>query len=127
MAAWAELTPSGKLWTAHALLDTEGPAIRLPDGPSLRIARDGSVERVERNGEVAHSGDGRIQLEGYREESTCAGVLLLATFLSMMPSMAVVDGHPAMVPAPEGSLCNDFRQAEAQATPQTTLGAAAPG
>ena len=67
------------------------------------------------------------QLEGYREDATCAGVLLLATFLSMMPSMAIVDGHPAMTPAPEGSLCNDFRQAEAQTAPQTTPGAAAPG
>ncbi len=45
----------------------------------------------------------------------CAGLLLLAAFMSMMPSMAVVDGHPAMAPPPDGSLCNELRPKAAAA------------
>ena len=46
-----------------------------------------------------------MQIRGYREEARCAGLVLLATFMSMTPSMAAVDGHPARAPAPEGSRC----------------------
>jgi hypothetical protein len=52
---------------------------------------------------------GSFSIEGYREEARCAGMVLLATFMSMMPSMAVVDGHPARAPAPDGSRCDAFR------------------
>ena len=123
---WAELTAAGKLWTAHELIDTDGPAIRLPEGATLRINPGGMVERIEKDGRVDPNAYGTIQLEGYREDATCAGVLLLGTFLSMMPSMAVVDGHPAMAPAPEGSLCNELRHTKEPAAPPTSQLAPAP-
>ena len=51
---------------------------------------------------------GSMQIRGYREEARCAGLVLLATFMSMTPSMAAVDGHPARAPAPEGSRCTSY-------------------
>lgn len=123
---WAELTPAGKLWTAHEVIETDAAALRLPEGASLRIDPNGMVERIEKDGTVARDAYGTIQLEGYREEATCAGVLLLGAFLSMMPSMAVVDGHPAMAPAPEGSLCNELRHPKQPAPAPTSPVALAP-
>jgi hypothetical protein len=107
---WAELTPTGGLWTPHAQLDTDGAAIVLPEGAALRITADGTVVRVERDGHIDPNARGTLYLQGYRPGVECAGLLLLAAFLTMMPSMAVVDGHPAMAPPPEGSLCNELRQ-----------------
>jgi hypothetical protein len=106
---WAELTGAGRLWTAHELLQTEGAAIRLAEGAVLRIEPDGKVVRVERDGLVAPNAYGTLQLQGYRQEASCAGLLLLGAFLAMMPSMAVVDGNPAMAPVPAESSCNEFR------------------
>ena len=114
---WAELTPAGKLWTPHELLDTDGPSIRLPEGAALRITPDGTVARVERGGRAEPNPYGTLYLDGYREGASCAGLLLLGAFLTMMPSMAVVDGSPAMAPPPDGSLCSEFRQASASVAP----------
>ncbi|HXI35306.1 MAG TPA: hypothetical protein VNH80_00160, partial [Burkholderiales bacterium] len=51
-----------------------------------------------------------MAIRGYSADARCASLLLLATFMAMMPSMAVVDGHPARAPAPEGSRCAAFRR-----------------
>jgi hypothetical protein len=119
---WAELTRSGTLWTPHELLETERAAIRLPDGARLRIEPDGKVVRTERDGSVAPNTYGTLRLVGYRDEAPCAGLVLLGAFLAMMPSMAVVDGNPAMAPVPAESSCNEFRQAATEPEGDAGLG-----
>lgn len=102
---WAELTPDGKLWTAHEVIDVEGTTIKLAAGAGLRIGKDGAVERIDNSGAVEPNSYGSIAVEGFRQDAPCGGLLLVAAFMSMMPSMAVSDGHPARAPAPAGSLC----------------------
>ena len=103
---WTELSPDGSLWTQHESLPVHGATIELPTG-GLRIEPDGAVDRLGADGGIESAG--MLVLEGYRPDAQCAGKLLVATFMAMMPSMAVVDGHPAMAPAPAGSLCNEYR------------------
>ncbi len=43
---WVELTPRGKLWTPHEVQDVNGTTIPLASGAKLRIASDGTVERL---------------------------------------------------------------------------------
>ena len=104
---WAELTPTGVLWTAHDRFAVEGATIRLPEG-ALRIEPDGTVVRLRRDGSIEPSSVGLIRLDGYAEGASCAGELLLATFLAMMPSMAVSDGQPAAAPVPGDSSCGAY-------------------
>lgn len=82
-------------------------------GRSLCVATDGKVETRTANGAAESQRFGTIAIRGYGSDARCAGLVLLATFMSMMPSMAVVDGHPARAPAPEGSRCDAFRTRDA--------------
>ena len=104
---WAELTPGGVLWTPHELFLVEGETIRLPEG-AMGVRPDGTVERIRADGSVDA---GFLSFEGYRDDARCAAKLLLVTFMAMMPSMAVSDGHPAMAPIPADSLCSQYRRA----------------
>ena len=104
---WAEWAPRDQVWTPHETLAVAGNCIMLPNDRALCLAADGRVEL--RATDVADlRAMGSMQIRGYREEARCAGLVLLATFMSMTPNMAAVDGHPARAPAPEGSRCTSY-------------------
>ena len=104
---WAEWAPRDQVWTPHETLAVAGHCTMLPNDRALCLAADGRVEL--RATDVADlRAMGSMQIRGYREEARCAGLVLLATFMSMTPSMAAVDGHPARAPAPEGSRCTSY-------------------
>jgi len=107
---WAELAPHDKLWTPHTTLEVDGACLVMNAASSLCLAPDGKIERHIPRADGAATVDTSMEIRGYRPEARCAGLLLLATFASMMPSMAVVDGHPARAPAPEGSRCGAYRR-----------------
>jgi hypothetical protein len=106
---WAEWAPHDQVWTPHETLAVAGNCILLANGRALCLAADGKVE-VRAKDEADVRAMGTMQLRGYRDEARCAGLMLLATFMSMMPSMAVVDGKPARAPAPEGSRCTAYHR-----------------
>jgi hypothetical protein len=104
---WAEWAPRDQVWTPHETLAVAGNCIMLANGHTLCLAADGKVElRATDLADVRAMGS--MQIRGYRDEARCAGLVLLATFMSMTPSMAAVDGHPARAPAPEGSRCTSY-------------------
>lgn len=106
---WAEWAPRDQVWTPHETLAVAGDCIMLANGRTLCLAADGNVAlRTTDPAEVRAMG--AMQIRGYRPEARCAGFVLLATFMSMMPGMAVVDGHPARAPAPEGSRCTAYQR-----------------
>jgi len=106
---WAEWTPRDQVWTPHETLTVAGNCIVLANGHALCLAADGRVElRAMDLADVRAMGS--MQIRGYREEARCAGLVLLATFMSMTPSMAAVDGHPARAPAPDGSRCTAYQR-----------------
>jgi hypothetical protein len=95
---WVEQTRSGNLWTQRALIDVAECTLSFPDR-TLTILPDGKVQ----------AGDeplvGLFRFEGYDQRSCCAARILLAAFLSMMPSMAVSDGVAPILPPPGDSVC----------------------
>jgi hypothetical protein len=106
---WAEWAPRDQVWTPHETLAVAGNCITLANGRALCLAADGKVElRATDLADLRAMGS--MQIRGYREEARCAGFVLLATFMSMTPSMAVVDGHPARAPAPDGSRCTSYQR-----------------
>jgi hypothetical protein len=106
---WAELTPSGKIWTEHQIFEVSGAGIRVGGGATLRIAKDGTVERVEADGSIDQNGRGTMAFEGYAESLQCPAVVMLASFMAMMPSMAVSDGVAPKQPRPADSRCATAR------------------
>ena len=106
---WAEWAPRDQVWTPHATLAVAGYCIQLASGRALCLAADGKVE-VRAKDEAEVRAMGTMQIRGYRGEARCASLVLLATFMSMMPSMAVVDGQPAQSPAPVGSRCTAYHR-----------------
>jgi quercetin dioxygenase-like cupin family protein len=102
---WAELTPSGALWTPHELLRAEPDALRMPNGVRHVFATDGSVMRVEADGTRGTREYGGVRFRGYGRSAHCSAVLMYAAMLSMMPSMAVVDGVARRAPPPPDSRC----------------------
>jgi hypothetical protein len=106
---WAEWAPRDQVWTPHETLAVAGNCIHLANGRALCLAPDGKVD-VRAKDEAEVRAMGTMQLRGYRDEARCAGLMLLATFMSMMPSMAVVDGKPARAPVPEGSRCTAYHR-----------------
>jgi hypothetical protein len=106
---WAEWTPRDQVWTPHETLAVAGNCIQLANGRALCLAADGKVD-VRAKDEAEVKAMGTMQIRGYRGEARCASLVLLATFMSMMPSMAVVDGQPAHAPAPEGSRCTAYHR-----------------
>ncbi len=107
---WAEWAPHDKLWTPHTMLDVAGDCLAMTATRSLCIAGDGKIETLAKNEPPPPADLATMAIRGYGADARCASMLLLATFTSMMPSMAVVDGEPARVPAPEGSRCSAFRR-----------------
>lgn len=106
---WAEWAPRDQVWTPHETLAVAGNCIQLASGRALCLAADGKVE-VRAKDEAEVKAMGTMQIRGYRDEARCASLVLLATFMSMMPSMAVVDGQPANAPAPAGSRCTAYHR-----------------
>jgi len=101
---WVELTSGGDLWTLRRVFAVDGEAL-LVGGKRVRIAPDGTISFTGPDGAPLDDQYGSFRLTGYRPEAACAGRILLVTGLSMMPSMAVVDGNPRTLPPPEDSLC----------------------
>lgn len=102
---WAELTPSGSVWTPHALMRADASSLWMPDGVRHEFGSDGRVTRVEANGERATGEYGSVWIPGYRPDAHCSAVLLYTAMLSMMPSMAVVDGVARREPPPPDARC----------------------
>ena len=98
---WTALTSDGNVWTAHEIFAIRGGAIQLAAGRTMRIAADGTVETLDAQGHIEPPTYGGFFFEGYREGTSCAAKLLLVTWLSAMPSMAVVDGAKPL-PPPKG-------------------------
>jgi hypothetical protein len=106
---WAEWTSGEKVWTPHETLAVAGNCITVAEGRTLCVDAAGKVElRTDDPADVRAMG--AMQIRGYRAEARCAGFVLLATFMSMTPSMAEVDGHPASAPVPVGSRCMAYRR-----------------
>jgi hypothetical protein len=111
---WAEWAPRDQVWTPHETLTVAGNCMMLADGRTLCVAAEGKVElRAMDLADVRAMGS--LQIRGYRDEARCASLVLLATFMSMTPSMASIDGHPARAPAPEGSRCTSYDRPSASA------------
>ena len=106
---WVEWAPRDQVWTPHETLAVAGNCIQVAIDRALCLAADGKVD-VRAKDEADVRAMGRMQIRGYRAEARCAGLMLLATFTSMMPSMAVVDGKPARAPVPEGSRCTAYHR-----------------
>jgi hypothetical protein len=106
---WAEWAPGDQIWTPHETFAVSGNCIMFANGRALCLAADGKVE-VRAPDPAAARAMGAMQIRGYREEARCASLVLLATFLSMTPSMAAVDGQPARAPAPDGSRCTAYHR-----------------
>lgn len=102
---WVELTPSGNVWTPHALLRADATSLRMPDGVRHEFGSDGRVTRVEADGTRATGEYGSVWIPGYRAEAHCSAVMLYTAMLSMMPSMAVVDGVARREPPPHDARC----------------------
>jgi hypothetical protein len=108
---WAEWAPRDQVWTPHETLAVAGNCMMLADGRTLCLGADGKVElRAMDLADVRAMG--AMQIRGYRAEARCAGLVLLATFMSMTPEMAGVDARPprAPAPAPEGSRCTAYHR-----------------
>lgn len=121
---WAELTPSGSVWTPHALMQADTTGLRLPDGVRHELAADGHFTRIEADGTRASGEYGRVGLRGYRHEAQCSAVLLYTAMLSMMPSMAVVDGVARREPPPTDTRCAATAAVEVE--PPATTPSASP-
>jgi hypothetical protein len=106
---WAEWAPGDQIWTPHETFAVSANCIVLATGRSLCVAADGKVE-VRTPDPADARAMGSLQIRGYRDDARCAGLVLLATFLSMTPSMAVSDGQPARAPAPDGSRCTAYHR-----------------
>lgn len=107
-----DVTRGSVLWTPHQRLAFSGSTLRLEAGRSLRIEPSGDVVSLARDGSVEPNSYGGFSFNGYSETAACAARVLLVTFLSMMPSMAVSDGHPKMLPPPEDSACAELHRAK---------------
>jgi len=107
---WAEWAPHDKLWTPHETLDVAGDCLVMSSSRSQCIGPDGTIEVRAKNEPPLPKDLGTMAIRGYGADARCASMLLLATFMSMMPSMAVVDGKPARAPAPDGSRCAAYRR-----------------
>lgn len=106
---WAEWAPGDQIWTPHETFAVSANCIRFANGRTLCIAADGKVE-VRTPDPAEARAMGPMQIRGYRDDARCAGLMLLATFMSMTPSMAVSDGQPARAPAPDGSRCTAYHR-----------------
>jgi hypothetical protein len=90
---WAEWAPRDRLWTPHEALDVAGDCLAMSASRSLCIAADGKIETRAPNEPPPPKELPTMAIRGYGPEARCASLLLLATFMSMMPSMAVVDAR----------------------------------
>ena len=108
-----ELTSKGQLWTTNERLLIERNTLQLGNDGALRIADDGSLERLGPDGTIEKNPYGSLRFEGYRPEARCAALLLTGVFLQTIPSMAASDGVLKKEPAPEPSVCADLRAASA--------------
>lgn len=95
-----ELTPSGKLWTGRELMHANGD--RLESGATTFTLRDDGTLTRDAPGEAVQTW---ARLEGYRPEARCTAFVMLATLMTMMPSMAVSDGAAPWLQPPADSLC----------------------
>jgi len=105
---WAELAPDGVLWTARESYAASGSCLAVGGHASVCVRPDGIVERRESDGRTEPVAGGSMAFTDNRPEARCAALVMLGAFMSMMPSMAVSDGHPPRVPAPAGSRCTRF-------------------
>jgi hypothetical protein len=106
-----DATSAGALWTPHERFDFASGRLRLEGGRSMIIDESGEVVTFARDGSAEPSTYGGFAFRGYSARSACAARVLLVMFLSMMPSMAVSDGHPRVLPVPEDSACPELPHA----------------
>lgn len=102
---WVERTRTGTHWTLRGQFDVQGARLMAPR--PLEVQSNGDVYVIL---ETAEASTPMAHFDGYRPEGECAALLLLTTWLSMMPSMAVVDGSPIELPPPDPSVCPDLHQ-----------------
>ena len=101
---WVEETREGQLWTLRGVTPVEDGVLRL-GARGLRIRDDGVVADEPPSDVPVVAGVFRFV--DLRPEGRCAARILLQAWLSMMPSMAVSDGHPVELPPPADSVCPD--------------------
>jgi hypothetical protein len=103
-----DITTGSTLWTPHERLTFAKSTLSLENGRTMRIGDDGAIATYAKDGTLEPPVAGSFAFRGYTPEAACAARVLLVTFLAMMPSMAVVDGHPRMLPAPKDSACPEL-------------------
>jgi len=103
-----DVTRSGALWTHHERIAFTNGALRLDGGRSMRIEPNGDLATFARDGSREPDTYGSFTFTGYGPPGACAARVLLVTFMTMMPSMAVSDGHPRKLPQPEDSACPEL-------------------
>lgn len=98
-----EFTPEGDVWTLHSIIRVRRPGELLGEG-DVELGADGVVAMMTFDADRREI----ARIEGYRPEGRCAALLLVGTFLLMMPSMAVADGVAPILDPPAGSRCLDL-------------------
>lgn len=104
---WVDQTARGVLWTLRQEMTTRTCAIQVGPSRWLEIGEDGNVTSPE---EREAKTPPTMRFLGYKPEACCAARLLLAAFLSMMPSMAVSDGNPVALEPPKDSACPELKK-----------------
>jgi hypothetical protein len=102
---WVELTRENTLWTQRQVLGLDGADVLL-GRRRLRIAYNGEVMGIDEKGE-SEPVYAKMHFEGYSPEARCLAQVMLAAYVGMMPSMAVVDGAAKLLPPPERSVCRN--------------------
>jgi hypothetical protein len=103
-----DATHGGALWTQHERLVVTNGAIRLNGGRSMRIEPSGELATFAGDGTREPDNSGVFSFNGYSAPAACAARIMLATWMLMMPSMAVSDGHPRKLAQPDDSACPEL-------------------
>lgn len=105
-----DVTRSGALWTRHERFDFSKGTLRLESRRSVSITEGGDVVFFNADGSPDPMAQGGFAFKGYAPSAACAARVLFVTFMIMMPSMAVSDGHPRVLPPPDDSACAELHR-----------------
>lgn len=106
-AILADASTAAEVWTPVASypIDVPRAAMRVEtSGRAAYFDSGGAIVWLGADGRPSATAEG-FAFDGYRDGSECAARVLLAVFFSMMPSMAMSDGHPKKLAPPPMSRC----------------------
>ncbi len=108
-AILADASTTAEVWTPYASFPIDVARAAMKVGTSGRAAyvdSGGTIVWLGADGQPEGSATAEgFALQGYRDGSECAARVLLVVFFSMMPSMAMSDGHLKKLAPPPMSRC----------------------